>query len=560
MPTAWQPLAIEPPQGPDAQADLQAQAMAAEAEGRWVGEDLPGALDLHFALLAADPENAQALAGRERTVAALGKAFDTAWKQGQLAEAGRLAAVLAVVDPDRQGARQQALDELRAALALVQVGRERQQAGALLAPRGQSAIAAFREAGTRVPGLVPALEGLKGIEALLLQRAAEAGQQGRFDEAAQDLLRAGRLGLDPARLQDARAALARQRAEAAAQWLAQADRHLQRLDLQQAAQALQQAELIDALAPGLDDVAKRLALASRYGHFQPGQNFADALAGGGRGPEMVVIPHGGFTMGAAPGEQGRRDNEGPPHEVRFERGFALSVNEITVAEFARFVAATGHVTVAERRGRSSVYAERSGSMVELRGANWREGFDGRSVAADDAPVLHVAFADAAAYAEWLAVRSGQHYRLPSEAEFEYALRAGSVTPWPWGQGTPPGGALGNLTGDGDRSPQGRRWGRPIRGWDDGAWGPAAVGRYPAEGFGTRDLIGNVSEWVEDCWHDSYRRAPSDGRAWVNPGCTERVVRGGSWASTLDQARSAFRLQVPAELTSARVGFRVARDL
>lgn len=559
-PATWQPLVIEPPLGADARAALQAQAAAAEAEGRWVGEGLPGALDLHLALLAADPANAQALAGRERAVAALGKAFDAAWRQGQSAEAERLAAVLVVTDPGRQGARQQALDELRAALALVQVGRERQAAGAWLAPRGQSAVAAFREAGTRVPGLLPAQEGLQGIETQLLKRAAESAQQGRFDEAAQDLLRAGRLGLDPARLQDARAALARQRAEAAAERLAQADRHLQRLDLQQAAQALQQAERIDAQAPGLDDMAKRLALARRYGHFQPGQNFADALAGGGSGPEMVVVPHGGFTMGAAAGEAGGRDNEGPPHEVRFERGFALAVRETTVAEFARFVAATGHVTVAERRGRSSVYDERSGSMVELRGADWRDGFDGRSAAAEDAPVLHVAFADAAAYAEWLAVRSGQHYRLPSEAEFEYALRAGSVAPWPWGRGMPPGGAPGNLTGDGDRSPQGRRWGRPIRGWDDGAWGPAAVGGYPAEGFGTRDLIGNVSEWVEDCWHDSYRRAPGDGRAWVNPGCAERVVRGGSWASTLDQARSAFRLQVPAELTSARVGFRVARDL
>jgi formylglycine-generating enzyme required for sulfatase activity len=302
-----------------------------------------------------------------------------------------------------------------------------------------------------------------------------------------------------------------------------------------------------------------LALVRRYGHFRPGQRFADALGGGIDGPVMVVAPHGEFTMGAGDEESGARDNERPLHEVRFERGFALAVRETSVAEFARFVAATGYRTVAERRGRSTVYDERGGAMVELRGAHWRRGYQGRTPAAPDDPVIHIAFDDAVAYAEWLSVRTGLRYRLPSEAEFEYALRGGRATPWAWGDRLPPRAAA-NLTGEGDQSPQGRRWGRAIRGWSDGHWGPAPVGTYAPEGFGTYDLIGNVSEWVEDCWHDSYRRAPGDGRAWVNPGCEERVVRGGSWASTLEQSRSAFRLQVPAALTSARIGFRVARDL
>ncbi len=556
----WQPARIVVPEDPPARAALRAEALAAEADGRWIGPDPPGALDLHLALLAADPADAEASAGRERVGRALAVAFETARREGRFDEALRLAAVLAVAEPAGVEGRRKALDELQAALALVRLGHERQAAGAWLAPRGSSAVAAFREAEARVPGLLPAREGLRAVETALLARAAAAAAEGRFDAAEQDLARAGRLRLDPARLQDARAALARQQAEAAAAALAEAEAAIARLDLQQADRSLALAERIDPQAPGLDELARRLALARRYGHFQPGQRFADALVGGGSGPEMVVVPHGRFTMGAVPGVDGARDNEGPPHPVRFERGFALAVHETTVAEFARFVAATGHVTVAERRGRSTVYDERSGRMLELRGAHWRHGFDGRSDAAPDDPVLHVAFADAAAYAEWLAVRSGQGYRLPAEAEFEYALRAGSETSWPWADPLPAGAAPGNLTGDGDRSPQGRRWGRPIRGWDDGSWGPAPVGRYPPEGFGTFDLIGNVSEWVEDCWHDSYRRAPSDGRAWVNPGCTERVVRGGSWASTLDQARSSFRLQVPADLSSARVGFRVARDL
>lgn len=557
---SWQAAPIVVPADPQVRESLHAEALAAEAAGRWTGIDPPGALDLYLALLASDPAAAAADAGRERVGAALATAFDAARSEGRTDETQRLAAVLAVADPAGEPKRQQALTDLQAALALVRLGHERRAAGVWLAPRGASAVSAFREAQALVPDLLPAREGLQSIETALLERAAAAAAAGRFDEAAQDLTRAGRLGLDGVRLQDARAALAQQRTEAAALALADVDTALQRLDLQQASRRLAQAERIDPLASGLDERNRRLALARRYGHFQPGQRFADTLIGGGSGPEMVVIPHGRFVMGAVPGEDGARDNEGPPHTVRFERGFALAVRETTVAEFARFVAATGHVTVAERRGRSTVYDERSGRMVELRGADWRRGFDGRSDAAAENPVLHVAFADAAAYAEWLAVRSGQSYRLPSEAEFEYALRAGSTDPWSWGRTVPRSAAPGNLTGDGDRSPQGRRWGQPIRGWDDGAWGPTAVGRYPVEGFGTFDLIGNVSEWVEDCWHDSYRRAPDDGRAWVNPGCAERVVRGGSWASTLDQARSSFRLQVPVGLSSARVGFRVARDL
>ena len=367
------------------------------------------------------------------------------------------------------------------------------------------------------------------------------------------------MGLDPDAVQDGRAALAQSRSAAATVAVGEANEAIDRLDLSRAATRLADAQQIDPQAPGLDELSSRLTLARRYGHFRPGQGFADALGGGIDGPLMVVAPHGEFTMGAGDDEAGARDNERPAHGVRFERGFALAVRETSVAEFARFVAATGYRTVAERRGRSTVYDERGGAMVELRGAHWRRGYQGRTPAAPDDPVIHIAFDDAVAYAEWLSVRTGLRYRLPSEAEFEYALRGGRTASWPWGD-RPPARAVANLTGEGDQSPQGRRWGRAIRGWSDGHWGPAPVGTYAPEGLGTYDLIGNVSEWVEDCWHDSYRRAPGDGRAWVNPGCEERVVRGGSWASTLEQSRSAFRLQVPAALTSARIGFRVARDL
>src|SRR5690606_14124551 len=148
--------------------------------------------------------------------------------------------------------------------------------------------------------------------------------------------------------------------------------------------------------------------------------------------------------------------------------------------------------------------------------------------------------DAAAYAEWLSSQTGHQYRLPSEAEFEYMLRAGTQSTYPWGEDTPPGGA-GNFTGGEDVSPSGRRWRNAFDGYGDGAWGPAPVESYAANAFGLHDMAGNVSEWVSDCWHDSYRRAPADGKPWINPGCRTKVVRGGSWASSPQQTRSAWRI-------------------
>jgi formylglycine-generating enzyme required for sulfatase activity len=174
-------------------------------------------------------------------------------------------------------------------------------------------------------------------------------------------------------------------------------------------------------------------------------------------------------------------------------------------------------------------------------------------------VVHVSARDADAYAKWLSDRSGQHYRVAGEAEFEYVLRGGSRTRYPWGDGAPPKG-IGNFTGALDRSPSGREWANAFPHYGDGYWGPAPVGRFAPNPFGLHDLDGNVSEWVADCWHDSYRRAPANGGAWVNPGCRTRVVRGGAWASSPEQTRSAWRAPVGLETTNARIGFRVVRDL
>jgi len=177
----------------------------------------------------------------------------------------------------------------------------------------------------------------------------------------------------------------------------------------------------------------------------------------------------------------------------------------------------------------------------------------------DVPVVHVSALDAAAYAAWLSAQTGAGYRLPSEAEFEYVLRAGSASVYPWPEDTPPPGA-GNLTGSEDQSPNGRRWANAFPGYGDGYWGPAAVGQFAANAFGVHDLAGNVSEWVADCWHGSYLRAPGDGSAWVNPGCRDQVIRGGSWASAPAQTRASWRAPASVDTTNARIGFRVVRVL
>jgi formylglycine-generating enzyme required for sulfatase activity len=262
-------------------------------------------------------------------------------------------------------------------------------------------------------------------------------------------------------------------------------------------------------------------------------------------------------MGADEAESDR-EAELPARNIRFDRGLAVSRYEITVGEFRRFVLASGHRPRATRRGYSTTYDERSGNFVRHGNVDWQADYAGNR-AADSMPVVHVSAKDATAYAQWLSEQTGQRYRLLSEAEFEYALRAGGRGRYPWGDGEP-AARTGNLTGALDKSPSGRRWRNAFAGYGDGAWGPVAVGRYDANAFGLHDMAGNVSEWVADCWHDTYRRAPRGGEAWVNPGCRERVVRGGSWASSPEQTRSSWRMSGEANSTSARTSFRVAREI
>ena len=309
---------------------------------------------------------------------------------------------------------------------------------------------------------------------------------------------------------------------------------------------------------GVDRLRERIHLARHYGPFKPPDVFAEKLKSGGSAPEMVVVPYGKTLMGSDTSDAQRTDSEQPAHSIEFRRGFAIARNELTVADFRRFIEATGYRSVATREGHSTVYDEKGGVFSEHAGVDWRRDHVGRTASAS-LPVVHVAWSDAVAYTAWLSSQTGQVYRLPREAEFENVLRAGTQTVYPWGVGRPTG-IVGNLTGDGDLSRTGRNWSNAIPGYRDAFWGPAPVRNFKPEGFGTFDMIGNVSEWTLDCWHDSYQRAPMDGSAWVNPGCPRRVVRGASWGSSLDQARSANRLPMAVDTTTARLGFRVVREL
>jgi formylglycine-generating enzyme required for sulfatase activity len=235
----------------------------------------------------------------------------------------------------------------------------------------------------------------------------------------------------------------------------------------------------------------------------------------------------------------------------------MSRTEITVHQFARFVHATRYRTDAERSGHSMVYDEAKGKLDARDGVTWRDDYAGRRAAADD-PVMHVSWNDAQAYTIWLSKETSQLYRLPSEAEFEYGLRSGTTGSYPWPDTRPPARA-GNLAGT-EASPSGRHWGNAFADYDDGFWGTAPVAHFAANTFGLYDMVGNVSEWTLDCWHEDYRRAPENASAWVNPGCTQRVVRGSSWSSAPDQSRSAHRVPADANAASARIGFRIVREI
>lgn len=563
----WGPpieLAPPPPPPPKAIAALLKKADDAFAKGRLL-EAKDGALALYRQVLAADRRSAPAKAGVDKVRDAILQQADDALDRGDEGESARAIAALhdeALAD-DRIDDLQARLKKLRQTMPLLtraaEILHRETKDDAEAAKNRNEALAVYRQVIKIDPDNKLADQGLAQIERSYLDRALAAAAQDDYAGAEEALRGASAIRPGSQQLLDTRSQIQGIREQRASAVMAQANSALDAGNADLAQLLAQRALGLSSDVAGVDAFNERLRNARLYASYKPGQVVADAFVDrNGKAPPLVVVPIGSFAMGSSAAEAGHRSTEEPQHEVKIALGFALGRDEVSVGEFRAFVDDAKYVTDAEKFGGSTVYDEDSGRTIERRGINWRHDYSG-TVAADDLPVVHVSWNDANAYVQWLSARTGKRYRLPSEAEYEYALRAGTTTRYWWGDGNPPP-KIANLTGDGDKSPTQRRWTNAFPRYSDGYWGPAPIGKFPPNPFGLRDIDGNVADWVEDCWHDNYLRAPVDGRAWVNPGCERRVVRGASWGSAPEQARSAFRTSLPVDARNAQVGIRVARDL
>jgi formylglycine-generating enzyme required for sulfatase activity len=557
------PLSLAPPPSKAIAALLQ-RADDALAKGRLVGGK-DGALALYRQVLDADHRNAAAKAGVDKVRDAILQQTGAALDRGDADESARLIAILRnqTLDDGHADEFQTRLKKLRQTTPLLTRAAELLQRDAKdeaeAVKNRSAALTIYRQVMKIDADNKLADQGLAQIERTYLDRALAAVAQDDYASAEEALHEASSIRPGSQSLLDTRSRIQGIREQRALAVMAQANSALDAGNADLAQQLAQRALGFSPDVAGVDAFNERLRNARLYASYKPGQAIRDAFVDrNGKAPSLIVIPIGSFMMGSATQEPGHRTTEEPRHEVEIARGFALGRDEVSVGEFRAFVDDAKYVTDAEKQGSSTVYDEDSGRTIERRGITWRRDYSG-AIAADDLPVLHVSWNDADAYAQWLSTRTGKRYRLPSEAEYEYALRAGTATRYWWGDGEPPA-KVANLTGDGDKSPTQRRWQNAFPHYGDGYWGPAPIGQFPANPFGLRDIDGNVAVWVEDCWHDNYLRAPVDGSAWVNPGCERRVVRGAFWGGAPDQARSAFRTYLPVGTSNAQVGIRVARDL
>jgi formylglycine-generating enzyme required for sulfatase activity len=321
-------------------------------------------------------------------------------------------------------------------------------------------------------------------------------------------------------------------------------------------EAKKQAEERARTEPAKSAQATNSAPAAPRTARQPGSVFQDCLDC----PRMVVIPAGEFTMGSPVSETERGGDEGPQHQVSIAYPFALGSNEVTVAEFRRFADESGYKTEAERDTRTQgcsgfIYLDPAARTPDPQlVTSWR---NPGLVQDDSHPALCVSWNDARAYAQWLSKKTGQRYRLPTEAEWEYAARAGTGAARYWGDDPGQACRFANVA---DQSRfQTLSFGQKHE-CNDGHYFTAPVGGYAQNGFGLYDMLGNVWEWTEDCWNASYAVAPADGTAWLTGDCAQRVSRGGSWSTVPRFARSAARNKSSPDHRDNLTGFRLARTL
>jgi formylglycine-generating enzyme required for sulfatase activity len=272
---------------------------------------------------------------------------------------------------------------------------------------------------------------------------------------------------------------------------------------------------------------------------------------------MVVVPAGSFVMGSPEFESGRDADEGPQHLVSV-RAFAIGRTHVTRGEFARFVSATGYAAGSDCYYWTGRWLQ-DGGLEALQGASWQ---NPGHVQTDRDPVVCVSHADAEAYVRWLSARTGRAYRLPSESEFEYAARAGTLAVRWWGDAQDGACASANARDDtfAERFAGTTRTAENMFLCRDGYAATSPVGSFRPNPFGLYDMLGNAWQWTADCYHESYVGAPADGSAWTLGDCSSRVLRGGSWSDQPGEVRSACRYGYQPADRYDYVGFRVARAL
>ncbi|WP_191621405.1 formylglycine-generating enzyme family protein [Marinihelvus fidelis] len=518
-------------------------------------------LDELLSILATRPRNGPALRELDALLNDVLRQAEVAREAGDYERAERLNRVVRSVNPRKSGLAEsrEGLETARQVDDLLAAAAAARRAGALIEPPLESAYYYWRRVVELDRTNPEAAEGLAQVQQAMVDNAMAAAQNDDEELAEQWLEEASAVRESQELVVDARLQMGRLRDEQAQSIENQVISLIHQGDYQRA-----EFLLIDLIALGgyehrVAGLRDMIAREQVYGSYEPGQVIRDHLRGSGaRAPAVIVIGAGGFQMGAAADDEDAVSTERPAHRVNFQRAFAIGINEVTVGEFRDFIRATNYRTDAERDRRSDVWDDDLGQLASRGQVDWQLDYAGRP-ATDQLPVLHVSWNDAQEYVRWLSQVTGERYRLPSEAEFEYALRAGTHRPWWWGSDRPRD-AIENLAGEHDKSASSRRFSNYIRGYGDGYWGPAPVGVLSSNAWGLYDMAGNVAEWVQDCWHVNYVRAPADGSAWENPGCDRRVVRGAYWASSLKQARSSARLSVAPDLHTPQVGFRVARDL
>jgi formylglycine-generating enzyme required for sulfatase activity/predicted Ser/Thr protein kinase len=262
-------------------------------------------------------------------------------------------------------------------------------------------------------------------------------------------------------------------------------------------------------------------------------------------PLMRAVPAGRFEQGSAAVAAGSRFEQ-PRHAVTISAPFGIGVHEVTVGEFMEFAEAT--------KLESAGCATYEGDWRVNPALGWQDpGFP--QTAAH--PATCVSWDEAAAYAAWLSQKSGHEYRLPTASEWEYAARSGQDIETPWGRDATAACKSANVA---DAAAARRYPGWRVQPCSDGFVHSAPVGSFAANAFGLKDTLGNVFEWVEDCWVDDYSGAPTDGSARTSGTCAERELRGGSWFTTPAHLRAQYRNRFEPDHRSNSIGFRLVREI